>query len=237
MLLFSINFSSYFFLLKGKIKNAFTTEVIVFICIVIVAVVSIAFNIRSMYNGSLGDSFRHSFFTVSSLISTTGFGTENFDLWPTFSKTILVGIMFIGACAGSTGGGMKVSRIIVIFKLMMREISTALHPKQVKKITVDGEAVEKDVVRSIYGYLFCYIALFAVTMIIISVDGKDLISNFTAVVATIGNVGPGLGAVGPNGNYAMFSPLSKLMLTFCMLAGRLELFPMLLLFVPSTWKK
>ena len=132
---------------------------------------------------------------------------------------------------------MKISRIIVMFKLIGRELSTALHPKQVKKVTVDGQIVERDVVRSIYSYFFVYIVLFIAAMVIISFDGADLITNFTAVVATIGNVGPGLSKVGPTGNFAFFSPLSKLALTFCMLAGRLELFPMLLLFVPSTWKK
>ena len=238
MVLFSINFNSYFFLIRRKIKKAFTSEVIAFLIIVTSVTLCITANIRNMpVFANVWDALRHSFFTVSSLMSTTGFSTVDFDLWPTFSKTLLVGIMFIGACAGSTGGGIKVSRMIVVVKLIFREISTALHPKQVKKITVDGEVVERDVVRSIYAFIFVYIAIFASAMVIISFDGADLITNFTAVVATMGNVGPGLGGVGPTQNFAFFSPISKIALSFCMLAGRLELFPMLLLFVPSTWKK
>ena len=236
MLLFSINFGSYFLLFRGKVKEALNTEVKVFIAIVAGSVLCIALNISSMYD-SFGEALRHSFFTVASIVSTTGFSTENFDLWPSFSHIIILLIMFIGACAGSTGGGIKVSRVIVIFKLMIRELSTALHPKQVKKITVDGAVVDKDVVRSIYGFMFCYIALFIGAILLISFDGENFATNFTAVAATISNAGPGLSRVGPVMNYSFFSPVSKLVLTFCMLAGRLELYPMLLLFVPSTWKK
>ncbi|MBE6668275.1 MAG: TrkH family potassium uptake protein [Ruminococcaceae bacterium] len=236
MALFAINFSSYFFLLRGKIKEAFTSEIKTFLVILGASSLLIALNIRSMY-GSFGESMRHSFFSVSSIMSTTGFATENFDMWPAFSQTLIVLVMIIGACAGSTGGGIKVSRIIVMWKLIRREMSTALHPKQVKKISMDGQIIERDVVRSIYGFFFCYILLFVISMVILAIDGNDLITNFTSVAATIGNVGPGLAKVGPIGNYGFFSPLSKLMLTFNMLAGRLELYPMLLLFVPSTWKK
>ena len=236
MILFSINFNSYFLIIKGKFKDAFNTEVKVFLGIVLASAVCIAINIRTLYGG-FGESLRHSFFSVATVMSTTGFTTVNFDAWPTFSKTVLVCIMMIGACAGSTGGGIKISRIIVMFKLIGRELSTALHPKQVKKVTVDGQIVERDVVRSIYSYFFVYIVLFIAAMTVISFDGADLITNFTAVAATMGNVGPGLSMVGPLGNYEFFSPISKLALTFCMRAGRLELFPMLLLFVPSTWKK
>ncbi len=238
MFLFSINFGSYFFLLKGNFKKAFTSEVKIFTVIVAVVTLCITLDIYKMsaFSG-FTDALRHAFFTVTSIISTTGFATVDFDLWPMFSKTLLVIIMFIGACAGSTGGGIKVSRIIIYIKLALREISTAIHPKQVKKITVDGEVVEKGVVRSIYGYLFIYIGIFVAAMLIISLDGADLVTNFTAVTTTLNNVGPGLSLVGPTGNFALFSPLSKLTLSFCMLAGRLELFPLLLLFVPSTWRK
>ncbi len=237
MVLFSINFSSYFFLIRGKLKEAFNTEVKVFLGIVAVAVLIITLNIRTIYNNDIGISLRHAFFTVSSLISTTGFATEDFNMWPSLSKSILMGIIMIGACAGSTGGGIKISRIIVLVKLLFREIKTVLHPKQIKKITVDGAVIERDVVRSIYGFLFCYIAIFVSALFLISLDGKDLVTNFTAISATLGNVGPGLSLVGPTGNYSHFSMLSKLVMTFCMLAGRLELFPMMILFMPSTWKK
>ena len=238
MVLFSINFSSYFFLVRGKFKEAFTTEVKTFLIIVGSATLLIALNIVSIY-GSFGESAKHSFFTVSSIISTTGFSTADFNLWPTFSRTLLVLIMMIGACAGSTGGGIKVSRIIVMFKLIRRELSTALHPKQVKKISMDGQVIERDVVRSIYGYFFCYILLCFISVIIISLDGHniDLATSFTSVIATLGNTGPGLSMVGPTGNFGFLSSLSKFVLIFDMLAGRLELYPMLLLFVPSTWKK
>ena len=236
MVLFAINFSSFFFLLRGRFKEAFTSEVKTFLVLVGASTLIIALNIRSAFGG-FGEAARHSFFTVSSLISSTGFSTADFNLWPAFSQTLLVIIMMIGACAGSTGGGIKVSRIIVMGKLIRRELSTALHPKQVKKISMDGQIIERDVVRSIYGFFFCYILLFVISVVVLSIDGNDLITNFTATAATIGNTGPGLSLVGPAGNFGFFSPIAKIMLTFNMLAGRLELYPMLLLFVPSTWKK
>ena len=145
--------------------------------------------------------------------------------------------MFMGACAGSTGGGIKVSRIVIMFKVMCRELSTALRPRQVKKVTVDGQVQDKDVVRSVYGYIFCFIAVFIVSVVLVSFDGKDLVTNFTSVVATIGNIGPGLAGVGPTMNYGSFSVLSKLVLIFDMLVGRLEFYPILILLVPSTWRK
>ena len=238
MLLFSLNFSSYFLLLRGRIKEAITTEIKVFVAIVAAAVAMITLNLRlSGIVGSTSDALRHSFFTVSSVISTTGFSTEDFGLWPALSQTVIIIVMFIGACAGSTGGGIKVSRIIVMFKLMARELGTALHPKQVKKISVDNEIVDKNVLRSIYSFFFAYITVFIISVVILSFDGHDIVTNFTSVLTTIGNVGPGLSKVGPSGNYAFFSPLSKIVLILDMLAGRLELFPLLLLFVPSTWRK
>ncbi len=236
MLLFSINFGSYFLILRGKIKESLTGEVKTFVLIVVAAIALITVNIHSMF-GSVGEALRHASFTVASLISTTGFSTVDFDLWPAFSETILVILMFIGACAGSTGGGIKVSRIIVMFKLMGRELATAIRPKQIKKISVDGQVQETGVVRSIYGYIFCFIAVFFGSLLLISLDGSDFTTNFTAVTSAVGNIGPGLSKVGPTMNFSFFSPLSKLVLTFDMLAGRLEFFPMLLLFSPSTWKK
>ena len=236
MVLFAINFSSYFFLLRARFKEAFTSEVKAFLLIIGTTTLIIALNIRSMFSG-FGESVRHSFFSVSSLISSTGFATADFNEWPALSQTLLVIVMMIGACAGSTGGGIKVSRILVMCKLIRRELSTALHPKQVKKISMDGQIIERDVVRSIYGFFFCYILLFVVSVVVLSIDGNDLITNFTATAATIGNTGPGLSLVGPSGNFGFFSPIAKIMLTFNMLAGRLELYPMLLLLVPSTWKQ
>jgi trk system potassium uptake protein TrkH len=236
MVLFSIHFTSFFLLLRGKFKASFTDETKTFLGIVTIAVICISFNIRDMFP-SFGDALRHAFFNVSSVISTTGFTSADFDLWPGFSKTIMVLVMMVGACAGSTGGGIKVSRIVIIFKVMMRELATALRPRQVKKITVDGQIQDSSVVRSVYGYIFCYIAVFVTSIVLISIDGADLVTNFTAVVASVGNVGPGLSGVGPVMNYGFFSPLSKIVLIFDMLAGRLEFYPILLLFVPSTWRK
>lgn len=236
MILSAINFTSYFMIIKGNFKEALTTEVKVFLGIVSVSVLSIAFNIRGMFGG-FGEALKHSFFNFASLISSTGYAISDFDLWPSFSKTILVLAMFIGACAGSTGGGIKVSRIVIMFKVMGRELVAALRPRQVKKITIDGQAQDKDVVRAVYGYLFCFITVFVASIVIVSFDGRDLVTNFTSVTSAIGNMGPGLSGVGPTMNYGSFSVLSKLVLIFDMLAGRLEFYPILLLLVPSTWRK
>ena len=236
MLVFSINFNSYYLILRLKFKDAFNAEVRAFVLIVISAIAIITLNIYQSY-GSIGEAARHAAFSVASLISTTGFSTENFDLWPSLSKTVLILVMFIGACAGSTGGGMKVSRLLIAFKGFMREILTLIHPKQVKKITIDKKPVDREVVRSVNAYLACYILVFATSLILITVDNRDLVTNFTAVTATINNIGPGLAGVGPASNYAAFSGFSKIVLTFNMIAGRLELFPMLILFSTATWKR
>lgn len=251
MVLFSINFNSYFvflsrdFFKKGalksgvifkKLREAFTTEVLVFFFVVFSATTVITVNIHTMY-GSWGESLRHSAFTVASLISTTGFSTTDYNLWPELSRTLLVLVMFIGACAGSTGGGIKVSRIVILFKGMAKELLVMVHPKQVKRIKVDDHTIEHDVVRAVNMYMVAYIMVFVLSLIVISFDNHDLITNFTAVLAAINNIGPGLDMVGPTANFGFFSPLSKCVLIFDMLAGRLELFPMILLFSPATWKK
>ena len=236
MLVFSINFNSYYLILRLKFKDALNAEVRAFIVIVLAAIGLITLNIYQSY-GSIGEAMRHAAFTVASLISTTGFSTENFDLWPSLSKTILVMIMFIGACAGSTGGGMKVSRLLIAFKGFLRETFTLIHPKQVKKITIDKKPVDREVVRSVNAYLACYILVFSISLLLITLDNRDMVTNFTAVAATINNIGPGLSGVGPTSNFADFSNFSKIVLTFNMIAGRLELFPMLILFSPATWKK
>lgn len=236
MLVFSINFNSYYLILKLKFRDAFNAEVKAFILIVISAIAIITANIYQSY-GSIGEAIRHAAFSVASLISTTGFSTENFDLWPALSKTVLVLIMFIGACAGSTGGGMKVSRILILIKGFICETFTLIHPRQVKKITLDKRTVDKEVIRSVNAYIACYILVFATSLLLITFDNRDLVTNFTAIAATINNIGPGLSEVGPASNFADFSAFSKLVLTFNMIAGRLELFPMLILFSPATWKK
>lgn len=238
MILFSINFTSFYLILCGRVKEAFNTEVRTFFCIVAAAITLISLDLcLSNFGYSVGEAILHSAFSVASVISTTGFATANFDLWSPFAKTILVLLMFVGACAGSTGGGMKVSRMIVLFKGSTHEVKRILHPRQVKKITIDKRIVEHEVVRGINAYLFAYILIFVVSLLIISLDGFDLVTNFTSVTATLNNIGPGLGMVGPDGNFAAFSDFSKLTFMFNMLAGRLEVFPMLVLFAPSTWRK
>ncbi|MBQ4362877.1 MAG: TrkH family potassium uptake protein [Oscillospiraceae bacterium] len=236
MLLFSLSFSSYYFLIKKKFKLAFTDEIKTFILIVAAAVAIITVNTASMFP-SVGKAFENVLFTVSSIISTTGFSTVDFEHWPELSRTILVTLMFIGACAGSTGGGMKVSRLIILFKGMGKELENMIHPKQIKKVTMDGSQVPHEVVRSVNVFIVCFLLVFSISMGILAFDEYDLITNFTAVAATINNIGPGLSKVGPSCNFAFFSWYSKITLIFDMIAGRLELYPMLLLFTPATWKK
>ena len=237
MTLFSINFAFYFFVLCGKFKEAFNAEVRTFLLVWVSAITLITLNLSLSNILSVGGAIKHSAFSVSSVISTTGFATENFDTWPAFSKTILVLCMFVGACAGSTGGGMKVSRFLILFKGVRHETQRMLHPKQIKKITMDGKVVDHEVVRGVNNYVFAFVAIFIASLLVISIDGQDLITNFTAVTATMNNIGPGLSAVGPIGNYGNFSVLSKIVFIFDMLIGRLEIFPVLLLFSPATWRK
>jgi len=236
MLIFSVNFNSYYLILRGKFKDSFSTEVKCFIGIVVAFIALITLNTVSMYNNT-GDAIKHSSFTVASIISTTGFGTVDFNLWPSFSKTLLVLLMFLGGCAGSTCGGIKLSRIIILFKTMLRELRRNVHPKKVENISIDSHSVENSIVRSTASYLICFCLIFIISILLISLDGKDLITNFTAVATTLNNVGPGLEAVGPTQNFAHFSDFSKIVFIFDMLAGRLELFPILLLFSPTTWKQ
>ena len=235
MLLFSLNFNAYYLVLKGRLKDAFSSEIKVFICIVVTVVAVITLNIRSLFD-TLGDAIKHSAFTVASLISTTGFATVEFDVWPMLSKLLLLAVMFVGACAGSTGGGLKVSRVQILVKGAISEIGNLLHPRRVKKIHVEKRPVENEVVRTVNAYLVVYVFIYFVSMLIISIDNHDFSTTFTSVLAALNNIGPGLSDVGPTQNFGFFSIPSKLVLIFDMLAGRLELFPMLLLFNPATWK-
>ena len=236
MILFAINFNTYFFIARAKFREAFTTEVIVFLVIAILSTATIAINISGMY-GNMGESVRHSAFTVAAIMSTTGFSTVDFNLWPELSRALIVMLMFVGGCAGSTCGGIKISRLLILFKGMKKELEVLIHPKQVKKIKIDGHPIEHEVVRSVNVYMVGFVLVFAVSMLIISFDNLDLITNFTAVASAMNNVGPGLDLVGPTANYSVFSDPVKIVLILDMLAGRLELFPILLLFSPTTWKK
>lgn len=236
MLLFSVNFSCYYLLLIGRVKEVFNAELSRFLIVVSTAILVLTLNVRGLFD-TVGEAIRHVAFTVASLISTTGFATVDFDAWPELSRTLLVMIMFIGACAGSTGGGLKISRLMILIRGAFNEVGSLIHPRRVKKVTIDHHTVDPEVVRATNVYMMWYVLIFVASVILISFDDHDLITNFTAVTATINNIGPGLGKVGPTGNFAFFSIPSKLVLIFDMLAGRLELFPMIVLFAPATWKK
>lgn len=237
MILFSLNFNIYFLIFSKKFKDAFKmSEIWYYLAIIAAATGIITVNIKGMFP-STREAFGNAIFTVSSIISSTGFTAVDFNIWPEISRTILVMLMFIGACAGSTGGGIKVYRIVILFKSMGKELQTLIHPKQVKKIRIDSHEIEHEVIRSVNVFMVCFILVFVISLLCISFEDYDMVTNFTAVATTINNIGPGLELVGPTSNFAFFSPFSKLVLIFDMLAGRLELFPMLLLFSPITWKK
>lgn len=236
MLLFGVNFSVYLCLIARKFKQSLKFEELwIYLGIVAVSTAIIAFNISSIYKPY--DAFHQSFFYVSSIISTTGFGLTNVNKWPELSKTVIIILTFIGASAGSTGGGFKISRIILLFKEVRKEFSLLVHPRNVKLVKMDGKAVNHDIMRTTSMYLVLYIGVFAISFLLVSIDNMDFTTSFTAVAANLNNTGPGLGAVGPVGNYADFSILSKIVFIFDMLAGRLEIYPLLLLFAPSAWKK
>lgn len=236
MILFGVNFNAYYLLLFGKVKKAFfMEEVRAYFIIILVSVCIIFFNILNTCSG-IFEALTHASFQVGSIITTTGFSSTDFDLWPKTSQTVLVLLMFIGACAGSTGGGIKVSRFIVLAKTIAKELNSYIHPKIIKKIKMDDKPIEHDVVRSTNVYVITFIIIFSASVLAVSLDGKDLTSNFTAVAATINNIGPGLKAVGPTQNFGHFSVFSKYVLMFDMMAGRLELFPLLILFHPAAWK-
>ena len=237
MILFGVNFNAYFLLLMRKFRRAAASEEVRgYFVVIAVAVGIITANIYSMYN-SFGEALRQAAFQVGSIITTTGFATVDFNLWPTIPKTILVLLMFIGACAGSTGGGIKVSRVVLLFRSLTKELSQSLHPNQIRKIHFEGRAVDHVVLRSVNVFMAAYILIFAISVLLIGIDNYDLVTNLTAVAATLNNIGPGLELVGPAQNFGLFSNFSKLVLTFDMLAGRLELFPLLLLFYRGTWKR
>lgn len=235
MILFGVNFNAYYLILMKKFKQAFgMEEVRWYLGIILVTIAVIVLDLRKV-SAAFGENLRSAAFQVGSIITTTGFSTVNFDSWPSLSKTLLVVLMFIGACAGSTGGGVKVSRIVAVFKAGLNELHLYVHPKSVRKPRLDGKPLDDSSMRSILIYFAFFIIIFAVSVIIVSIDGQDLITNFTAVAATINNIGPGLSLVGPIKNYGLFSDLSQVVLMLDMLAGRLELFPLVLLFYPPTW--
>lgn len=241
MILFGMNFSFYYLIFyQRKVRPAFRMqEIRGYLAVIGAAIVFITAQLMrqtDFYRHFL-DALRAATFQVGSIITTTGYSTANFDLWPAASKWILVLLMFIGACAGSTGGGIKVSRVIILLKTIKKELFTLTHPRAVRKTMFDGHVVPHEVLRAINVFLAAYLMIFFLSVFAISLDGFSLETNFTAVAATINNIGPGLAGVGPAKNFAAFSAFSKLVLTFDMLVGRLELFPVLMLFMPATWRK
>ena len=236
MMLFGINFNIYYLVLIGKIKQAIKSEELRwYLVVILLSTTMITANLMINLNQTFGIALKDANFQVSSIMTTTGFATVDFNLWPTFSKTILIIIMFVGGCAGSTGGGIKVSRIVILFKSLKREIQKLLHPNSVAPIKMEGEVVDGTVVKGVNVYFaFVMILLFAGTLLV-SFDGLDFTSTFTGVVACINNIGPGLSLVGPMGNYDCFSYFSKIILSILMLIGRLEVYPILILFLPKTW--
>lgn len=237
MLLFSVNFNVYFLLLLRQFKKALSDEELRTFGIIIVAAVAIIMIDTIGYFESFGENLRYVFFTVASIISTTGFVTVDFDQWPQISRTLLVLIMFIGACAGSTGGGSKVVRVIVLLRSAKRAIHKAFHPRAVKLVYLDGEILEDDTVSSVGNYYLLYFITIAIATVLVTVDGFSMETNFTAVVTCINNVGPGMDAVGAVMNFGGFSWFSKIILSITMLIGRLEIYPILVLFAPGVWRK
>lgn len=238
MILFGVNFNAYFILFISKHKKDIfkQEEVKMYFIIIFISIAIISTNIAHIYDMNILTSIKHAAFQVASIITTTGYSSTDFNVWPELSKTILVLLMFVGACAGSTGGGIKVSRIIILIKSMFRDITKYIHPNSVKSIRLDKKNVDNETVKAVNTFLATYFIIYTILIIILAFDKFDLITNFTAVAATFNNIGPGLELVGPMGNFAMFSNISKLVLIFGMLAGRLELYPMLIILAPSIWK-
>ena len=237
MMLFGINFNLYYLILIGNVRTALKSEELHwYLGIIGISTLAIAVNISGIVNGA-GQCLRYAFFQVSSIITTTGYSTADFNEWPTFSKAILLMLMVIGGCAGSTGGGVKVSRVVIACKSVVRDMRRLLHPHAVQSIRVDNNPVDKKDAHAVMVFLAAFFMLFAVLFLITSLDGYDLVTSATAVLACISNIGPGLELVGPLGSFAIFSAPVKIALSFGMLFGRLELFPMMMLFVPSTWHR
>lgn len=237
MILFGVNFNLYFLMLLGEFKPFWKNEELrAYLGIIAAATAIITINTHEMYGGVL-HAFRYAIFQVSTIITTTGYATTDFNMWPMLSQCTLILLMIIGACASSTGGGIKVSRVLIMFKSIKKEIKQMVHPKSVNVIHVNGKKMSTDILRAVYVYLMAYMAIMVVSILLISIDNMDFTTTFTSVMATLNNIGPGLGQVGPTGNFADFSILSKVVFCFDMLAGRLEIFPFLTLFTMFAWKR
>ena len=237
MILFGVNFSCYYLLLLRQFRNVFKDEELrAYLGIIFVSILLITLNVRHLYP-TLEETIRHAAFQVGSIMTTTGYATTDFDLWPAFSKTLILCLMVCGASAGSTGGGMKVARILLIFKSLTRNIRLAVSPRKVELVRNNGQVVDQKILDNTNAYLAAYVIIIFTVFLIISLDGFSIGTNFSAVLCTFNNIGPGFEAVGPTCNFSAYSDLSKLVLSWAMLAGRLEIFPMLVLFSSQTWKK
>ena len=238
MLLFGVNFTLYYFLLKKNFKAVARDEELRFYFSVVAAsILLITFDLCRVASYPVGDALRYSSFQVNSIVTTTGFSSVDFAKWPVFSQAILVLLMFLGPSSGSTGGAIKMVRIVVLFKVARREVAKIIHPNSVYTVRLNGRTVPETTLSGILTFFFLYITAFTLSALIVSADGKDLISSFTAVAATLGNIGPGLKIVGPLGNFGSFSVLSKLVFSFCMILGRLEILPVLLILAPASWRR
>ncbi len=237
MLLFGVNFSCYYMLIMKQFKNVYQDEELrLYIGMVLGSVVLIVINLRGFY-GTIGETIRHAFFQVASIITTTGFATTDFDLWPGFSKTILLCLMVVGACAGSTGGGFKCGRLLLVFKSLRRNLQKMLRPQRIQAVRSNKQVVSEKVLENTNAYLAAYVLIIMFSFLVISLDGFSVGTNFSAVLSCFNNIGPGLEMVGPTCNFSIYSPLSKIMLIIDMLAGRLEIFPILILLSRDTWRR
>ena len=237
MVLFGVNFNLYFLILIKRFRSALSSgELWCYIGILVASTAIISANIYPIYN-NLTDTVRHSAFQVSSIMTTTGFSTVNFDTWPELSKGILLALMFIGACAGSTGGGLKVSRIVMFFKMIKRELKRMIHPRSISTVRFEGKTLDDVTLNSVSTYFVLYILLFALIFLLLCFEPFDFETNFSAVAACINNIGPGFGMVGPAGSFAAYSAISKIALSVAMLLGRLEIYPLLFALIPTTWTK
>ena len=238
MFLFGVNFALYYLLIRKEFKHIFKNEEFKLYCFyVVLGIALVVINVMPKFDYNFFEALRHSAFTVSTLVTTTGYSAVDFNLWPMFSKSVLLTLMIFGACAGSTGGGVKSVRILVLIKTLYYEINHTIHPKSVQRIKIDGKALDDDTLKSILIFFFAYIFIIILSVIIVSLDNFDFMTSFSAVIATVSNIGPGFEVVGPMGNYADFSYLSKLIFIADMILGRLEIMPVIALFSPVIWRR
>ena len=237
LILFSTNFNLYYLILIGRAKDALKSEELHWLWgIIAFSVAAIAIGIRPIY-GSVGTALRHAFFNVTTIISTTGFGTEDFTKWPGYVQTLLVCLMLIGGCAGSTGGGLKISRVILLVKTTLADVRKMVRPRSVNRVSLDGQRVSRETTSAVYTYVALYMLILFGCTFLVSLDGYDFATNFTAALSCMSNIGPGLSLIGPKGSFGIFSDFSKVVLSVTMLCGRLEIYAILILFLPSTWRK